>query len=71
MPSLGVIQYPVFGGRGKKTAWDTWKVYEDVTLAFRALATRPTLQTLHEWLAPMERYVILLYGRTSTQEHVN
>jgi hypothetical protein len=26
---------------------------------------------IHEWLARMERYVILLYDRTGTQEHVN
>ena len=26
-----------FGGRGKKTAWDTWKTYKDVTAAFCAL----------------------------------
>ena len=26
-----------FGGRGKRTAWDTWKAYYDVTAAFCAL----------------------------------
>ncbi len=37
-----------FGGRGKQTAWDTWKVYRDVTPAFCAIMTRPTLQTIEE-----------------------
>ena len=30
-----------FGGRGKKTAWDTWKVYEEVTKAFCSLMANP------------------------------
>ena len=31
-----------FGGRGKRTAWDMWEVYNDVTPAFCALMSRPT-----------------------------
>ena len=30
-----------FGGRGQKTAWDTWKVYEEVTKAFCSLMANP------------------------------
>ena len=60
-----------FGGRGKRTAWDTWKAYKDVTPAFCALAARPTPQTIEEWLGPLEQFVVLLYDRTSSQEHVN
>ena len=30
-----------FGGRGKRTAWDAWRAYEDVTTAFCSLATIP------------------------------
>ncbi len=60
-----------FGGRGKKTAWDTWKVYQDVTPAFCAIMTRPTLQTIEEWLWPLERFVVLLYDRTSSLNYVS
>ena len=30
-----------FGGRGKRTAWDTWKAYDHVTPALCSLATTP------------------------------
>ena len=53
-----------FGGKGKKTAQDTWKAYKEVTPTFCALATRPTPQTVQEWLGPLERFVILLYDRS-------
>lgn len=32
-----------FNGRGKKSNWDTWKVYEDTTNAFLAVASAPQL----------------------------
>ena len=35
-----------FGGRGKRTAWDTWNTYGDVTSAFCALAARPSPQSI-------------------------
>ena len=60
-----------FGGRGKKTAWGVWKVYTDVTPAFCALAARPTPQTIDTWLERVERFVVLLYDRTSNQMCVN
>ena len=60
-----------FGGRGKRTAWDTWKAYKDVTPAFCALVSTPTLQTIKEWLGQLERFVVLLYNRTSSQQSVN
>ena len=60
-----------FGGRGKKTAWDTWKAYKDVTPAFCALAAGPSQEAIEEWLDQLERFVVLLYDRTSSQKHVN
>ena len=41
-------------GKGKRTAWDTWNAFENVIPAFCALADRPTLQTIQEWVAPLE-----------------
>ena len=49
-------------------AWDTWKVYDDVTPAFCALVSTPTLQTIEEYLEHLERFVVL---RTSSQLGVN
>ena len=43
-----------FARRGKRTAWDTWNAYGNVTPAFCALVARPILQSLQEWLAPVE-----------------
>ena len=37
-----------FSGRGKKTAWDTWMTFGDVTRAFCALAATP--HAVDEWI---------------------
>ena len=58
-----------FGGRGKRTAYDMWNAYDEVTSAFCALAATP--ETVENWLGPLERFVVLLYDRTSSQECVN
>ena len=60
-----------FGGRGKKTAWETWKSDDGVTAAFGALSATPNSTTIDECIAPLQRFVALLYDRTSSQEHVN
>ena len=59
-----------FGGRGKKTAWDTWQSYPEATEAFEDLLlmqgdiSDPTMSVL-------ERFVVLLYDRTSDITEVN
>lgn len=58
-----------FGGRGKRTAWDTWKAYDDVTPAFCFFAATP--ESVESVIKPLERFVILLYDRTSTLDCVN
>ncbi|KAJ8397883.1 hypothetical protein AAFF_G00435720 [Aldrovandia affinis] len=64
-----------FSGRGKKTAWETWKacdeVTDEVTTAFCTLAATPTISTVDDYMDSLERFVVLLYDRTSSQEHVN
>lgn len=60
-----------FGGRGKKTAWDTWTIYGDITPAFCALGSMPDPLTIDKWMQHLERFVILMYDRTSTEESVN
>ena len=52
-----------FGGRGKKTAWDTWTSFPDVTGAFLDLSYQPTCVSL-ESLSLLERFVVLMYDRT-------
>lgn len=50
-----------FAGRGKKTAWNIWKEYDEVTTAFEECMTENHLSDIS--LALIERYVILLYDR--------
>ncbi|XP_071853660.1 uncharacterized protein [Apostichopus japonicus] len=59
-----------FYSKGKKSAWETWKVYEDVTMAFITLSLGPS-QILDNELAVLERFTILLYDHTSTMIDVD
>ena len=54
-----------FAGRGKKTAFTVWKSYPAVTDAFLQLATTPTPLVSETCMIYLERFVILLYDRTS------
>ncbi|CAH3151254.1 unnamed protein product [Porites lobata] len=58
-----------FGGRGKRTAWDTWRSYNDITLIFVSLANTP--ESVESSVTSLERFVILLYDRTSSLEDIN
>lgn len=59
-----------FSGRGKKTAWDVWKVFPELT---------PILNTLMEMpddiddacMRVIERFTALMYDRTSNLSNVN
>ena len=59
-----------FGGRGKKTAWDTWKAFPPVTEAFLALYDSPDSVTDNA-MEELERFVVLLYHRVSGCRKVN
>ena len=58
-----------FAGKGKKTAWHTWTTFDEVTAAFSALASLPA--AIEEWLDPLERFVVLLFDRTSSQTSID
>ena len=59
-----------FGGRGKKTAWDVWKVYPQLTIELNTLITSPECITERS-KDVIERFVVLLYDRTSGKQRVN
>ena len=59
-----------FGGRGKKTAWEVWKVFPELTPVLRALAAS-TEDISEEHMAVIERFAILLYDRTSSLRNIN
>ena len=59
-----------FCGIGKKTAWDIWKSLPDVKQVFSRLSRTPESITEADMEA-IERYVVLLYNRTSALSSVN
>ena len=67
MPSLVVTRCRVL--EVPANACDIWNAYDEVTPAFCALAATP--ESIENWLGPLERFVVLLYDRTSSQEYVN
>ena len=58
-----------FAQHGKKTARNTWETYPEVTRAFVELASGPSSIT-DETLATIERFIVLMYDRTSTLDTV-
>ena len=58
-----------FAGRGKKTAWEAWNVYCDVTEAFEQLMQMSEVSESSMGL--LERFVVLMYNRTSEHMEVN
>ncbi len=58
-----------FGGRGKKSAWKIWQVSPDVTEAFEHLLLMEEISD--SLMSVLERFVVLLYDKTSDQVSVN
>ena len=59
-----------FYRKGKKTVMDTWKSFPEVTSAFLSLGNTPSVVD-DSCMASLERFVVLLYDRTSAQTEVN
>lgn len=57
-------------GHGKKMAWAVWDTFPEVTDAFLSLASAPREISMHA-MSTIERFVVLLYDRTSTCSDVN
>ena len=59
-----------FRNRGKRSAWDVWSVFPELTQILCTLKASPEIIT-EESLAVWERFVVLLYDRTSSLLKVN
>lgn len=59
-----------FGGRGKKTAWDVWKVFPALTPALNKLMEMPNAVD-DNCMSVIERFVTLIYDRTTSLTKVN
>ena len=57
-------------GIGKKTAWAVWRSMSQLTPTFLRLSRAPTHISPDE-MEQIERYVVVLYQRTSALSHVN
>ena len=62
-----------FLGVGKRSAWQSWQAYPEVTEAFVSLAKDPfqLLQADSACFRVLERFVVVLYDRTSSLSSVN
>jgi len=69
-PFSGCNTSSSFSSIGKKTAWGTWGVYHDITHTFPELC-QVAASVSEEQISQLERFVILLYDKTSECTHVN
>ncbi len=69
MPSLDVM-VSAFRGKGKKSAWQTRDVFDEVTETFSTLSHFPTEVTDTD-LKTLERFVVLMYDRSSAATGVD
>ena len=60
-----------FSGRGKRTAWDTWNMYREITGQFASLMKKPKLGDVDAAMDTVERFVVLLDDKTNTGSEVN
>jgi hypothetical protein len=61
-----------FAGRGKTTAWQIWKVYDEVTDVFRSFSSKSDDHFIDDnSVKVLERYVCILYSKTTELSDVN
>ena len=60
-----------FAGIRKRTAWSAWNAFDDMTPALCTLAQMPTPADVRQLLPVIERYIVLMYDRGSSDDSVN
>ena len=62
-----------FNGKGKKSVWQPWHVYEDITETFVYLASHPfqLLDVDYDHFKKIERFTVILYDKTSLLRFIN
>lgn len=66
----GCDNISAFRGKGKKWAWQTWNVFPEVDKTFVKLSQYP-LAVEDEDIKVLERFVVLMYDRSSSSTNVN
>ena len=59
-----------FSGKGKKTAYHTWKCYPEAIECFHPLSS-PQAMLSEEQFRVLERFVVIMYNRTTPHQDVN
>jgi hypothetical protein len=59
-----------FAGRGKKTAFQSWKCYPEATAVFQSLSS-PQETIREEQITILERFVVFMYSHTCSYNRVN
>ena len=67
----GCDQVSSFCNHGKKTAWETWSTYNEVTNEFNLLSDKPSEDCVKESVENIERFVVLLYDKSSERLRVD
>lgn len=62
-----------FFGKSKLSAWNTWKMFPDLTPTLESLAKEPFQKLTPDGniFSKIERFVILMYDKTSPHQSVN
>ncbi len=62
-----------FFGKGKRSAWEAWLCYQDVTYAFTHMALHPytDVEVHSQDFQLLERFTVVLYDKASDLEHVD
>ena len=55
----------------KKTAWATWVNYAEATKTFQTLSNKPSKEDVFNCMSVIERFVVLMYEKTSNLISVN
>ena len=71
MLSLDVTRYLSLEAKAKRLHWTPGRCTKLLLLQPSVNWYRPAPQTIEEWLGPLERFVVLLYDRTSSLDCVN
>ena len=56
---------------GKKYAWATWLAWPEITETFISLSKQTSPELPEDIMVKLERFIVLLYNRTSGDESVN
>ena len=59
-----------FHGKGKRSAWQTWNVFDKISPVFAKLSSPPVAVT-DEDLQVLEEFVVLMYVKSSSYKSVN